>query len=297
MATASKGEEPVLNKRRHIQYWHRFLKTLLPERLTSQESTRVAIAFFIVASLDLLSHREAGAVDEKPSEPLLTSQERQRIRTWILSLQHPEGGFCGSPNHLPPDSARRPPRSEADLREGSILVPNPGYAAGANVAATYFGLLLLALAAEHVDTADGAFLGVDRIKTLRWLRRLQRADGSFGEVVTDGGHATGGRDMRQCYMAAAVRWMLRGDVKKGDAAWVEDIDVQGLANYIRNAQVCKRLATFGLDSVCANPCPCSQVYDGGIAESSWHEPHGEHGRRACPMSLPDSNSRLCILCH
>lgn len=63
----------------------------------------------------------------------------------------------------------------------------------------------------------------------------------------------GGRDMRYCYLAAVVRWALRGDVREGEQGWVEDIDVDALVAYIRGGQ----------------------TYDGGIAESSQHESHGE----------------------
>jgi len=70
----------------------------------------------------------------------------------------------------------------------------------------------------------------------------------------------GGKDMRYCYLAAMLRWMLRGDVRKGDAAWTEDIDVEGLIAYIGK----------------------SQTYDHGIAESSQHESHA--GYAYCALS-------------
>lgn len=49
-----------------------------------------------------------------------------------------------------------------------------------------------------------------------------------------------------------IRWMLRGHVQKGEAEWVEDIDVDSLVRYIRQGQ----------------------TYDGGFSESSVHESHG-----------------------
>lgn len=197
-----------LEKTRHIRYWQRCHRTLLPSHFTPHDSTRMTVAFFLISSLDLLS---------TPSEPLLTPSDRRDLRSWVLSLQHPSGGFVGSPTHLLP-------------REHYLAKPE---SPDANLAATFFAILLLALADE-----DGcAFAGVDRRLVLQWLRRLQREDGSFGEVVDREGRVMGGRDMRYCYLAACIRWCLRGDVSEGDEAWVEDIDVEGLVRHIRRAQV------------------------------------------------------------
>ncbi|SPN96576.1 related to geranylgeranyltransferase beta subunit [Cephalotrichum gorgonifer] len=215
-----------LEKARHVRYWQRCRSTLLPAHYTPHDSTRMTLAFFIVSALDLLS---------TPSEPLLSPDDKRDIRSWVLSLQHPAGGFVGSPTHLLP-------------RENYLA--GDGAGGDANLAATYFALLLLAIADEGGEEGC-AFAGVDRAQTLAWLKRLQRADGSFGEVVDGEGRVSGGRDMRYCYLAACVRWCLRGDVEEGSEAWVEDIDVAGLVAHIRRAQ----------------------TYDGGMGESSQHESH------------------------
>lgn len=116
----------------------------------------------------------------------------------------------------------------------------------ANIAATYFGLLALGVLAE--GDGSSAYGPVDRLKTLRWLRRLQREDGSFGENVDGDGYIAGGRDMRPCYLAATIRWVLGGAEAGPDV----DFDVAKLVAHIRR----------------------SQGFDGGIAESSMHESHG-----------------------
>ncbi|ROT37057.1 type-1 proteins geranylgeranyltransferase subunit beta [Sodiomyces alkalinus F11] len=218
-----------LDKQRHLRYWQRCHRTLLPTQYTSHDSTRMALAFFIIAAIDLISPPTSSG-----EPPYLTRKDRSKIRSWVLSLQHPGGGFCGSPTHASPAEARKHTAQQTGT---------------ANLAATYFALLLLALAAE----GDGrhALDGVNRRETLRWLRRLQRQDGSFGEVVLDDGSIAGGRDMRYCYLAAVIRWCLRGDAKEGAGAWVEDIDVDGLVEHIR----------------------CGQTFDGGVSESSQHEAH------------------------
>lgn len=132
-------------------------------------------------------------------------------------------------------------------------------------------MLLLALLAEddhNKESASGAFAGINRVATLQWLRRLQRPDGSFGEIVYDAAPLpgqdknersvaviAGGKDMRYCYLAAAVRWMLRGDLSPSHPEYVEDIDVPALVAHIRRGQ----------------------TYDGGFAESCAHESHAGYG--------------------
>ncbi|KAJ4244394.1 geranylgeranyl transferase type-1 subunit beta [Fusarium torreyae] len=213
----SDSGDPTLEKPRHIKYWQRCHKTYLPSPYTAYDSTRLTFACFIISALDLLSVP-------------LTSSDRTAIRRWVLSLQHPEGGFCGSSTHALPGQE--------------------AYKGTANIAATFFALVLLGLAAENEDEARSAFKGVDRARLLRWLKRLQRKDGSFGQNLWNG-EIVGGRDMRHSYLASSIRWMLRGDVKEGDEGWVEDVNVDEMIAHIKRGQ----------------------TYDGGVAESSQHESH------------------------
>lgn len=197
------AEEPKLDKARHVKYWQRCHNTFLPSAYTSNDSTRLTFAFFIISALDLLSVP-------------LTAQDRAAARAWVLSLQHPDGGFCGSPTHaLTGDNASK----------GS-----------ANIAATFFALIILGLVAESEEEQRSAFAGVDRKALLLWLKKLQRSDGSFGQVLWEG-EPTGGRDMRHSYLASIIRFMLRGSVQEGDENWVEDIDTEGMIEYIRSVQV------------------------------------------------------------
>ncbi|PHH78803.1 hypothetical protein CDD82_2830 [Ophiocordyceps australis] len=211
--TANMAHEPVLQRDKHVRYWQRCHKTYLPSVYTSNDSTRVTFAYFIISALDVL-------------HVPLSAHDGTAIRRWILGLQHPDGGFCGSPAHMP-----------AGQQPGSIN-------GSANLAATYFALLLLGAAAATDDEARAAFACVRRKKLLRWLRTLQREDGSFGQLVWDG-KAMGGHDVRHSYFASCVRWMLR------DAADQEDINLDTMVAYIRQGQ----------------------TYDGGLAEASDHESH------------------------
>lgn len=243
--------DPPLDTARHLRYWQRCLRTLLPHHYTSMDSTRLSIGFFIICSIDLLT---PPATPSSPSLPLLTPTDRARLRRWVLTCQHPLGGFTASPTHnLPPH-----------------LAAADGHA-NAHIGGTYFALLLLALLAPDDDAAS-AFAGVDRAGTLHWLRRLQRAsDGSFGETVVDGAVA-GGKDMRYSYLAAAVRWMLRGEsLPDSHPDFVPDIDVPALVAHIRRGQ----------------------TYDGGFAESAAHESHAGYGYCAvAALALLDRAQRL-----
>lgn len=98
----------------------------------------------------------------------------------------------------------------------------------ANLPATYFALLALSFV--------GGLEDVDRRQCLKWLRRLQREDGSFGELVTKEGKIMGGYDMRYCYVLANVRWILRGDAE-GPVGGIDDIDVEGLVKHLKAGQV------------------------------------------------------------
>ncbi|KAF4457035.1 protein farnesyltransferase/geranylgeranyltransferase type-1 subunit alpha [Fusarium austroafricanum] len=214
---AESSNPAVLDKQQHIKYWQRCYKTYLPSPYTAYDSTRLTFAGFTISALDLLSVP-------------LTPSERAAIRRWVLNLQHPEGGFCGSSTHALPGQE--------------------AYKGTANIAATFFALILLGAAAENEDEARSAFKGVDRTRLLRWLKGLQRKDGSFGQNLWNG-EIVGGRDMRHSYLASCIRWMLRGDVKEGDEGWVEDVNVDDMIAHIKRGQ----------------------TYDGGVAESSKHESH------------------------
>ncbi|KAF7561401.1 hypothetical protein G7046_g2730 [Stylonectria norvegica] len=234
--------EPQLDKARHIKYWKRCHSSFLPSPYTAYDSTRLTFAYFIISALDLLSVP-------------FTAAERSAIRRWVLSLQHPDGGFCGSSTHA---------HSGQEARKGT-----------ANLAASFFALLLLGIAAEGEAEERAAFAGVDRTKLLRWVKCLQRPDGSFGQNEWDG-QAVGGRDTRHSYLASCIRWMLRGDIKEGEEDWVEDVNVEEMVAHIRRGQ----------------------AYDGGLAESSRHESHAGYAYCAIgALSLLDRPLDSSSLAH
>lgn len=133
------------------------------------------------------------------------------------------------------------------------------------MAATYFALASLAVLGDDLG-------GVRRRECLEWVRGMQDADGSFGEVRVGRG-IEGGRDVRFCYCASAVRWMLGGGREGGEG----DIDVEGLVGFVKGSQVSSRCwvglsgagCVSGADSICVG-----KTYDGGIAKAPLHEAHG-----------------------
>ena len=207
--------EPTFDREKHVKYWQRCFKSLLPTGYQSNDSNRLSLAFFIVSALDLLGE----GVDKLPQKQCNSYKQR------ILNCEHPSGGFCGSPNHSYP--------------KGPIAADNePPKHEQANLQATFFAVLAL--------NYFGTVSDVNRRKTLLWLQKLQRTDGSFGEMLSVDGKILGGRDMRLCLCAAALRWILQAVPTVERAETTIDIDVDALVQHIRNSEVslaalCRRI--------------------------------------------------------
>jgi geranylgeranyl transferase type-1 subunit beta len=203
--------ELKLDTELHTKYWKRCLKSVLPTGYTSNDSSRMTLGFFTLSALDVLDQ----------DKNLISEKERADIRDWVLRCQHPNGGFCGSTNHRFPDAYY------VDVGHGRQLM-DP-----ANLPATFFAILSL--------TYVGKLSQVRRWDCLRWLKTLQREDGSFGELMAADGTIKGGTDMRYCYVAAAIRWMLVGD-QISEEDMEDDIDVDKLVDHLRNGQVARHLS-------------------------------------------------------
>lgn len=189
----------TLKKPAHIRYHLRCLKTFLPTAYTSNDSQRMTLAFFTLCALDLLD-----ALDSN-----ITETERSDYIDWIYICQHPDGGFRGF--------------TAIDFGDRTNE-ENKGWDL-ANIAATYFALASLAILGDDLAR-------VKRSECLTWLKRLQLQDGTFGEALGLDGEVQSGRDMRFCYCATAIRWMLSGD--RGEE---EDIDVNGMMRFFEASQV------------------------------------------------------------
>lgn len=202
----SASDPSIFSKAQHIKYWLRCLKTHLPTQYTSNDSQRITFAFFTLSALDLL-----GVLYDRTS-----ASERDDYVEWIYRCQHPDGGFRGF--------------TGADLGEARPD-KTPGPWDPANLAATFFALAALTVLGDVLER-------VKRRECLTWLETLQLEDGSFGEAVGEGGKIEGGGDIRYCYLAAAVRRVLRGDGKiERGAEDIKDIDVPALVGFITSSQV------------------------------------------------------------
>lgn len=194
--------EPVLLRDRHIKYWLRCAKTFLPEAYTSNDSNRMTLAFFIVSALDLLD-----LLDSK-----INQEERHSWTSWIYSCQLDGGGFRGFTGTKIDNDVRTPENQHWDP---------------ANVPATFFALVTLIVLGDDLSR-------VRRRECLEWLPKVQRENGSFGETLGEIESNEGVSDLRFCFCAAGVRYILRGS----RGIDVKDIDVGRLVAYIAACQVC-----------------------------------------------------------
>lgn len=164
------------------------------------------LAFFIISALDLL-----GAWDSVTNE-----NERNEYVNWIYHCQHPMGGFRMWPG--------------TDF--GALAGPENAKWDPANVPATYFALAALLIVGDDLQR-------VNRRKTLDWLRKMQRDDGSFGETLIDG-CIEGGMDPRFGYCATGARRILRG-CSDGpltiDGIAIDDIDTDALVRCVQQSEV------------------------------------------------------------
>ncbi|KAL1793352.1 hypothetical protein ACET3X_008334 [Alternaria dauci] len=191
-----------LNYARHIKYWRRNLKTLLPHFYTSNDSNRMLLALFTVSALDILGDLDAA----------LSAEERQGHIDWVYNCQLPEGGFRPWPGS-----------NYGHLRNEENKSWDPAHIPG-----TFFALLTLVVLGDDLER-------VKRKEILTWLLKMQRPEGSFGETLGDGDYVHGGNDSRFGYMATAIRWILRGDLE-GPCEGVPDIDVDKFVKCVRKAE-------------------------------------------------------------
>lgn len=126
-----------LDKKRHVKYHLRCLKTFLPQPYTSNDSNRLSLAFFTILALDLLD----GLTEST------TAAERADYIDWIYTNQHPDGGFRAFPGT---DLGER--RDDHNARWDPAHLP-----------ATYFAICLLL-------TLDDDFTRFNRDACLSTLR-------------------------------------------------------------------------------------------------------------------------------
>lgn len=235
------ADDAIFHKERHIKYFLRCLKTFLPDLYTPNDSNRMLLAFFTVAGIDTL-----GALQEKT-----TPEEREGYIEWVYHCQLPTGGFRGFTG-IDFGLERRTPENE---------VWDP-----ANIPSTFFAIVILLILGDDLSR-------LKRRECLQWLPRMQREDGSFGEVLGPEGRIEGGRDLRFCCCAAGTRYMLRGKDGSADLQGVKDIDVDRLVAFIEDCQVRIYSGSLYLLFTYMLTENGMKSYDGGMSEAPFCESH------------------------
>ncbi|VVC96985.1 geranylgeranyl transferase type-1 subunit beta [Leptidea sinapis] len=171
----SADERKILAHRQHVNYFMRFLN-VLPSSLSSHDTTRVTIAYFSVAGLDVL-----GSISSLPEDL------RNRIINWLYRLQvFPDNetgdmsacGFQGSST------------VNIDLNSD-----NKHYRCG-HLAMTYTGLCILLTLGDDLSR-------LNRKAIIDGVRALQTEEGNFSATLS--GCES---DMRFVYCAACISYML-----------------------------------------------------------------------------------------
>jgi geranylgeranyl transferase type-1 subunit beta len=233
-AVGEHHEETVLNLPKQIQYWRRNSKTFLPHHYTGNDNNRMTLACFVLSAADLIGDLDAA----------MSEEDRRGYIEWVYHCQLPSGGFRPSP---------ATDFGTASNEDNAIWDP-------AHMAGTFFALLILGLLRDDLTR-------VKRREILKWLNQMQRPDGSFGQTIGVNGHIEGGSDSRFGFMAAGIRWILRGNLE-GPVDGVPDIDVDKFVQCVRD----------------------SETYDGGISEAPFHEAHA--GFACCAISALSLLDRL-----
>lgn len=250
-----------LNKPRQTKYWLRCLKTYLPSAYQSNDSQRLSLAFFILCALDLL-----GELDKN-----ISGEERVGYIAWVYRCQHPQGGFKGSTSTTTSSNTADSHISHAPSGDGCNLDPVQSWDP-ANLGATFFALAALIILGDDLEK-------VKRKETLQWLKELQGTDGTFGEARGRYGTIEGGEDVRFCYLAAGVRWILRVCSGGRSASDVEDIDVDSLTQYVFSTIV----GLILMSKRTKWKLIYFKTYEGGMAQTPLQEAQGMHPT-ACATS-------------
>ena len=219
---------------RHTKFWLR-CSSLLPTEYTAGDANRMSLGFFIVSALDLL-----GLLD--PSHPkAISEKEKQGWVEWIYSLQLPEGGFRGFKG--------------GDFGAKRSLW-NKGWDGG-SLANGFLALVTLVVLGDDLGRAR-------KMELAKWVRGLQRVNGGFAEHMPSQGGSGGDEvardDMRMCYCAAGIAFILGNEY--------ECVDNERLRRFVVNAQ----------------------AYEGGLGQSWGLEGHS--GLNFCALACLELVRRL-----
>ena len=190
---------PTFDKAKHVKFWKR-CSTLLPQDYQSSDASRLSLGFFIVAALDLL-----GVLETE-----ISASERQGWIDWIYSCQVHTGGFRGFPG-----TNLGAHRNYWNLHWDPASLPS-----------TYLALLTLLILGDDL-------VRIRRVECLAWLRRLQKANGSFADFESEDGELVGKDDLRMCYCAVGTAYILQTGLEGDERPPFDD---SALIRFITNCQ-------------------------------------------------------------
>ncbi len=162
----------------------------------------MSFGFFIVAALDLLDALDTAT----------TAKERKGWIDWIYSCQVPfTGGFRGFTGTM----------------LGGMRSLHNWHWDPANLPNTYFALATLIMLGDDLSR-------VRREECMKWVRCLQRKNGSFGEYLGEDDEIEGGDDPRLCMCAVGTLKLLQGPDSDIETSAIDQVRLQ---EYISNCQV------------------------------------------------------------
>lgn len=172
------------DKVRHVKYWKR-CALLLPEQYTAGDGSRLSLAFFIVAALDLLDVMETA----------VPTEERKQWIDWVYSLEVPSGGLRGFPG----------------TNLGSRRKTGNEHWDPANLHNTFLGLMVLLMLGDDLGR-------LKRLACLEWVRSLMKSNGGFGEMLGENEEVIGKDDLRSVYCAIGILYILTNE--NNAVAWL-----------------------------------------------------------------------------
>jgi geranylgeranyl transferase type-1 subunit beta len=199
----------------------RCLTSILPAAYTPAESTLLMLAYFTLTGLDVLddlpfSHVQAAERETatKAEEELEEQRKKEDLRKgyidFVYSHYLPNGrGFVGSTSLLVPSVFKVPNLESAKGHNETPQTDIPG------LAVTFFALTCLLILGDD-------FSRIDRRALMSWVSSLQDpVSGGFWDTEPlfspSLDRRTGAIDLRFCYCAAGIRYLLRG--------WETDADL------------------------------------------------------------------------
>lgn len=210
--------------KRHTKYFQMCLN-VLPSRLQSEDSNKLALIYFCLNALDML-HSVDSVVNK-------SGDRKPDILQWIYSHYNGDG-FRGSLTHLLESSNgtvanKDTEQSATENYKNRKNDDNNGSYDPANLAATYFALCILSILKDTQLPQK-----LDRFSIMNYVKRCQLPNGSFTSILDIYGNPYGEHDLRLCLVAASIRKLLQfdNDTITDDERKENDIDVDKLEEHI-----------------------------------------------------------------